>query len=88
MTTINETPGCGPGARQNFDPTSESKPQSRFKLHFFAARASVQLATILNPDLPDGTALALGANLALLLRQNRIQPGQLIFQPGEGKEAT
>jgi hypothetical protein len=65
---------------------SRSRSPNQFKPHFLAARASVQLASVLDPNVPDCTALALSANLALFLRKSGIQPGQIIFQPGEGEE--
>ena len=90
QTTVDKTPESGiPGACQDLELARSNKPRSpnQFKPHFLATRASVQLATVLDPDVPDGTALALGANLALFLRENGVKPGQIIFQPGEEEEA-
>jgi hypothetical protein len=56
------------------------------RVHAVAVTASSLLARALSPEVPDGSAIALGTNIVFYLRRNRVKSGQITFQVCGGEE--
>jgi hypothetical protein len=78
----NETPGCGPGARENVETSENSNPHSENSVNLKPQSLKSKVATLLShalsPSTPPAVALATGGQMMLLLREAGITVNQVL----------